>query len=104
DLTLNTSWTSNPFVWPAEPTTPSNVRGLSGYEGSSNIWDLSYHTYSQDILVGFLAECYTCRYAGNQRAEGRIYRVDADYGTVSGNYGDMGPVNAFDLRVGVVET
>lgn len=107
DLTLNNgsgAWTTaNPYVFPAATVTPQDQRG-SGYQRASMIWEINYHTADNSILVALLDECIQCGTSGHNRARGKIYRINAQTGALASGFGDLGSINAYDLRIGVSET
>ncbi len=96
NLSLNTNWAVN----------PRDIGATSGLIGSSNCWEVNYHAAKQEVLVGVLNNCDACLTSGDNHAEGQILRlVGANGNLASGtNPSLMGPINAYDLRIGVIET
>jgi hypothetical protein len=92
--------------WSYNPTLFSAASGT--YHKTTNIWDICYHSGLNELVVGLVTNCDRCCFSGNNYAEGEIWRLDPSDGqpstTGSTNPSLMGPINAFDLRVGVTET
>lgn len=100
-LGLNTTWATNPIDFPPlSPPTPTNKQ-------NSNILDINYHFVGNQLLLGVMRECEFCFSAGDQRGKGEVHRLN-NFGNTLGIFGNnpllLGPINAFDLRVGVTET
>lgn len=96
NLNVEPSWAVNPKRFALNDTLKYN----------SNLWELKYHNSLQQILVPVVQNCYKCGAAGRNAGEGYIYRLDSLGNLVNNgtNPSLMGPINAFDLRIGVEET
>jgi hypothetical protein len=97
-LSLNSAWSAN---------NPISIAAVNGAAKTSNIWEINYHNAKQEVLVGLITDCDQCAYTGNASGIGKIYRLkasDGSFSTQGVNPSVMGVVNAFDLRVGVIET
>ncbi|MCW3076007.1 MAG: hypothetical protein JWO32_616 [Bacteroidetes bacterium] len=106
---------NNAFVWavdsnfnpsPGWATNPIRFPGNGAMYYNSNIWEIKYHKALKQLLVPVVRDCETCIWAGYNSGQGYIYRLDSagiliKEGT---NPSPMGPVNAYDLRIGVEET
>jgi hypothetical protein len=104
----------NAYIWnvnqnfspsPYWPNNPVKIAGPGPYF-SSNIWEIKYHSGLNQIMAGVVRDCFSCTFAGQNSANGYIYRFDQNGVLVSQgvNPSPMGPINAFDLRVGVEQT
>ena len=109
NLNLNTSWSTNPITFQAS-TNPLDYQlpNTSGnpYHQTTLVWELNYHQARNEILVGVLSNCNICSSSGANFAKGFIYRLTntGQFSTIGTNPSVMGNINAFDLRIGVVET
>lgn len=74
------------------------------YGQKSNVWDITYHTALNKILLPLVDNCAFCANAGINNATGNIYKLDPNTLSVIGPAISMGPITAYDLRVGVCET
>ncbi len=91
-----TTWTNNPI----------RISGVGPNYYNSTIWEIKYHKALNQLLVPVVRDCNLCAHAGDNSAEGYIYRYDIN-GNLSANGinpSPMGEINAFDLRIGVEET
>jgi hypothetical protein len=73
---------------------------------NSIVWEVSYHKALGQLMVPVVRDCGHCGTASGNAGQAYVYRFNAD-GTMATNGvnpAPMGPVNAFDLRVGVCET
>lgn len=99
-LGLNTNWSGN---------NPRTFQASSGIIESSSIWELSYHNTLGQLMVGVMNNCDQCAVSNNNWAQGEIWRINPSNGSlVSGsgitNPALLGTINAFDLKIGVIET
>lgn len=94
NLGLNSGWTTNPVGFAS-----------TGGNKKSNVWEINYHKKKNELLVGVIADCINCDFAGNNYASGKIYRLlpNGTLSTAGTNPMLMGNINAYDLRLGVVE-
>jgi hypothetical protein len=96
DLNPAADWVENPVRFSGS--------GQPSY--NSTIWEIKYHAALKQLLVPVISDCHNCAAAGQTRGLGYIYRLDTS-GVLAGNGVNpsaMGPINAFDLRIGVEET
>lgn len=98
NLLPSTSWSTNPIRLPG-------TGGITGKK-NSNIWEVKYHQAKQELLVPVVSACNFCTYAGNNDGKGIIYRYknNGTLSTTGTNPSAIGPINAYDLRIGVEET
>jgi len=94
-LNLNSAWATNPIAFAS-----------NGGNRKSNIWEVAYHKAKNEIMAGVLSDCVDCLFAGNNIATGKIFRIlpNGTLSTIGTNPSVLGSVNAYDLRLGVVET
>jgi hypothetical protein len=96
DFNVSADWSANPI----------EIVGVGPEYFNSNVWEIKYHSGLNQLLVPVVRDCISCSSAGINSGQGYIYRytpngVLAENGI---NPSPMGPINAFDLRVGVEET
>lgn len=99
-LGLNTNWSGN---------NPRTFQAISGITETSNIWELSYHNTLGQLMVAVMNNCDRCTVSGNNWSQGEIWRLDPSNGNVISGSGitnpsSLGTINAFDLKIGIVET
>lgn len=106
---------NNAFVWSVDqnlnisslwPNNPIRFASNSSTNYNSNIWEVKYHKALKQLLIPVVQNCIKCGTASGNAGEGYIYRLDSLGSMISQgtNPSLMGPVNAFDLRIGVEET
>ena len=101
NLNLNPSWTTNPIL--LNPNTPNK---------NSRTWEVNYHNGLNQILLGVFTDCSPCYFNSSSNPSlnsgennGFVYRFDNNGSLASGvNPSPMGKIQAFDMRVGVIET
>lgn len=96
DLSLNTtsSWAANNPITISATNTATKMK--------SNIWEVNYHSNKNEILAGVINNCDDCARTDNNHAEGQVWRYTPG-GAFSASV-SIGAINAFDLRLGVIET
>ncbi len=94
NLNLNSGWATNPIDFVS-----------TGGNKKSNIWELNFHKARNEILAGVVGDCVDCDFAGNNNAIGKVYRIlpNGTLSSIGTNPSIMGNINAYDLRLGVVE-
>lgn len=96
DFNISSTWPSNPIC----------LRGFGPQYFNSTISEIKYHKGLKQLLVPIIKDCNTCAHAGNNSANGFVYRINTN-GLLAAdgiNPSPMGPIHAFDLRIGVEET
>lgn len=98
DRNFNSSpnWTVNPI----------QIAGVGPEYFNSTVCEIKYHKGLNQLLVPVVRDCFTCASAGENSAKGFIYRFDPNGSLAASgtNPSPMGPINAYDLRIGVEET
>ena len=96
DFNISPDWVNNPI----------QIAGTGPEYFNSTVWEIKYHNGLNQLLVPIVRDCFMCAYAGGNSAQGYIYRINPNGSLAANgiNPSPMGPINAFDLRIGVEET